>query len=63
MSSTFRVGRYTCTMSLEGQGVKTTWTPRLPNDLKKKEVRAYRKGRDAFLAQATPGGRFVVVGF
>jgi hypothetical protein len=61
-TETFRVSRrYRCTMSLGDGGVSTEWEPRKPSDLNKKEVRAYRRGRDGFLARALPGVKLAVV--
>jgi hypothetical protein len=63
-TETFRVSRrYACTMSLVDGAIRSEWDPRQPHDLNKKEVKAYRRGRDAFLAKALPRVKLAVVEF
>ena len=67
----FRVGRrYRCTMRLpisdlgEPVGIiGVSWSPRTPKRLSKAELRDYRRGRDALLAEAAEhlGGAVAVV--
>lgn len=52
-TATFSVGRrYTCTLTFppvrpgEARHMVAEWAPRVPHRLTKKEVRAYRAGRD-----------------
>ena len=58
LSSTFRVGRrYRCTivlpLLLSGlTQLATKWEPAPPSRLTKSELRDYRRGRDALLAEA-----------
>ena len=69
LSSTFRVGRrYRCTIVLPlGRGtaaqMAATWEPELPRRLTNSELRDYRRGRDAMLAEAARllGGPVAVV--
>jgi hypothetical protein len=62
-TSTFRISRrYQCTMTAHDDGeVAVKWEPHLPHGLKKKEMQAYRRGRDAFIAQLFSGKRCAVV--
>jgi hypothetical protein len=60
-SSTFRVGRYTCTMTYD-TGTKhlaCEWDPHLPprGELSRKELDQYRAGRDALMAKTGLGAR------
>lgn len=58
----FSVGRrYRCTMSFFDGDVNVEWQPRKPNDLRKREVRDYRAGRDEFIKRAMPGVKAAVV--
>ena len=71
LSTTFRVGRrYRCSIVLPLAGVKagllqieTSWQPDIPRRLSKAELRDYRRGRDALLAEAAKhiGGPVAVV--
>lgn len=71
LSATFRVGqRYRCTLilALSGQTgmaaeIQTCWEPGPPKQLTTAEMRDYRRGRDALLAEAARhiGGRVAVV--
>ena len=69
LSATFRVGRYTCSISLPMQSladgavhVETSWLPETPMRLTKAQLREYRRGRDALLAEAARllGGSILV---
>ncbi len=66
---TFRVGRYTCTLSVANPGAGTPaaasveWTPHLPIRLSNAEVAQYRKGRDKAASEiaALLGGSALVI--
>lgn len=60
-TSSFRVGRYRCTMTCGDRGIEVQWYPRLPKHFTKAEKRAYRAGRAAFLTQAFPGRKCAVL--
>jgi hypothetical protein len=50
----FRVGRrYQCAMSIDASGGALTcaWSPEIPTRLSKRELRDYRRGRDALVAE------------
>ena len=57
LERTFAVGRFTCTMTFPrpkpGAAVHLAaeWSPRVPQRLSSSELRAYRAGRDAALAE------------
>jgi len=57
----FQVGRYRCTMTFADGAISSKWEPKVPRDLNKAEVKAYRKGRDALLAQT--GKKILMVEF
>jgi hypothetical protein len=71
LSTTFRVGRrYRCSIVLPLAMLKagslqlvTRWEPDIPRRLNKAELRDYRQGRDALLAEAARhiGGNVAVV--
>jgi len=72
LSTTFRVGRYTCSISLPMQSlssgplsIETHWLPETPARLTKAELLDYRRGRDALLAEAGRllGGPILVAEF
>jgi len=50
LKSTFEVGNYTCELTVSMGGMKASWSPCMPTKLSKKELRQYRAGRDALLA-------------
>ena len=59
LATSFRVGRYTCSIKLPIEAlragvmrVETSWLPEPPTRLTKAELRDYRRGRDALLAEA-----------
>lgn len=59
---TFKVGnRFTCTMTLANGTVNTVWSPKPTNGLSKKELKDYRAGRAAFIAEALPGVKVGVI--
>jgi len=69
LSTNFRVGRYTCSMAIPAKALKagvahiqTRWTPERPTGMTKTELRDYRRGRDALLAEAARllGGPVIV---
>jgi hypothetical protein len=69
LSTAFRVGRYTCSISLPMRAladgavhIETSWLPETPTRLTKAELREYRRGRDALLAEAGRllGGNVIV---
>lgn len=69
LSATFRVGRYTCSISLPIQSltsgalsIEMHWLPETPTRLTKAELQEYRRGRDALLAEAARllGGSVIV---
>ena len=52
-SSTFKVGRYTCTLAVADNGALTMkWKPEWPLFLSRDEKATYRKGRDALLKKS-----------
>jgi hypothetical protein len=69
VSRSFRVGRYTCTLSTPRPergavlAMVAEWSPHVPTRLSSTELRAYRAGRDAFVAElaAQIGGTAAVV--
>jgi hypothetical protein len=71
LSTTFRVGRrYRCTITLPLALLKAgvaqmgcSWDPCFPKHLRKAEMRDYRRGRDALLAEAAKhiGGSVAVI--
>ena len=69
LSRTFKVGRFVCTLSApkpeRGAVLAMTceWSPRVPARLSSAERRAYRAGRDAFVAELAEqiGGTAAVV--
>jgi hypothetical protein len=58
---TFRVGGYRCCITLANGGIKTEWTPCLPDQLNEQEWREYRAGRDAFMAAAFPDKNIAII--
>ena len=69
LSTTFRVGRYTCSISMPIASLKTgavrietSWSPDTPSRLSAGELEEYRRGRDALLTEAARllGGSVVV---
>jgi len=53
-SSTFKVGRYTCTLTATDNGALTMkWKPEWPLFLSRDEKATYRKGRDALLEKSS----------
>jgi hypothetical protein len=56
-SNTFRVGRFTCTMTFDTATMHLTgqWEPDVPgqHSLTRKEVGQYQAGRDALMAQVS----------
>lgn len=54
---TFKVGNYTCTLSSPSPErgavlvMTAEWSPQVPVRLSSAELRAYRAGRDAFVAE------------
>lgn len=71
LSTTFRVGRFTCAMSLDLDGLPArgqaaalvmNWTPCVPGKLSKDEIAQYRRGRDAFMGEVAKaiGGSVLV---
>jgi hypothetical protein len=66
-SSTFRVGRYTCTMTYEpgAKMVDCEWDPNTPpyRGLSRQEFDQYRAGRGAFTAKiaAGMGGKIAII--
>ena len=59
LSRRFRVGAYTCTMTVPRPrpgsviSLATEWAPSAPSRLSSKELRQYRNGRDAALAEVS----------
>jgi hypothetical protein len=52
-SSTFKVGRYTCTLTTTDNGALTMrWKPDWPLFLSRDEKAKYRQGRDALLRKS-----------
>src|ERR1051325_2235984 len=52
LSTTFKVGRYTCSMTLPSEAlrggamqIQTQWTPETPTRLTQPELQEYRRGR------------------
>ena len=66
LTTTFRVGsRYRCSLTLPLKGavkLEAQWEPRRPTHLTEDELRDYRCGRDALIAEAALllGGNVVV---
>ncbi len=63
-TATFKVGKYTCEMSYHSDGdLYAVWSPDLPRQLSKRELRQYRAGRNAFLIEEarTLGGAIAVI--
>ena len=57
LRSSFRVGRYTCTLTATDEGPLTmNWKPKWPSRLTPDEMDQYRKGRDALLKKT--GGAY-----
>jgi hypothetical protein len=70
LSTIFRVGRYTCSITLPlplptsgAVSIETRWEPEPPHRLNADELAEYRRGRDALLAEAAKhvGGPVAVV--
>lgn len=59
----FRVGRFTCEMSLNQNGLRSEWSPSSPLSLTPAEWAQYRAGRDLLMAeiQTDTGGNILVV--
>jgi hypothetical protein len=65
LTTSFRVGRYRCEMSIRDGRLVAEWTPDIPThgSFGPKEMAEYRRGRDAFmaeLAQLIGGGVLVI---
>lgn len=66
---TFRVGKRTCTITMQRpvrgavSHMVVEWSPAVPRRLSKRELRQYRAGRDALVAEAAAalGGPALVV--
>jgi len=58
----FRVGRFTCELSLDDNGeVRAQWLPWQPKYLSRAERVQYQTGRAAFLERTNPGSIASVV--
>lgn len=63
LKSEFKVGSFTCELTVSRGGMHAAWSPRMPTKLSKKEVRQYRAGRDALIAKYAEviGGNIMLV--
>jgi hypothetical protein len=65
LNKTFRVGKYTCTMSFDPETKQQTnvWEPHKPDDFSQRELRDYQEERNAFLEEVGKaiGGKILVV--
>ena len=52
ISNTFKVGPFTCEMTISALGhVTAGWSPQMPDRLTRKERAQYRAGRNALVAE------------
>jgi hypothetical protein len=63
LKSEFKVGRYTCELTVSMGGMNAAWSPHMPAKLSKKQLRQYCAGRDALLAKYAEviGGNIMLV--
>lgn len=64
LSTVFRVGVRRCSMTYSAAGLAAEWEPDVPTQrLTKSELRDYRRGRDAFVAEIARhiGGNVLLV--